>query len=392
MSPAFDVAVVGAGPAGACAALHLARAGVRVALLEKSALPRPKVCGGGLVSRARRFLPEGIELPIESACRAIELRFAAAGAPHVVERDAPLVEMAMRADLDRALADAAVRAGAVLHERCEVAGLARETGGVTLATGAGDVRARAVIAADGVHSRVARAAGWADALAAIPAIEAEVAADPGPLAGRAVFDVGAVPNGYAWTFPKRAHLSMGVLCVERGRPGLRDELARWLAAEGVAHAPFEARGWLIPTRPRRGGFARGGVLLAGDAAGLADPVTGEGISLALHSGQLAARALIAAQGDPERGGRAYERALAREILADLRIARGLARVLYGHPGIARAVFRRAGGGLAEAMSAIVAGRTTYRAQIARPGNWLRLALASAPPALSRGRAQGAGAR
>jgi geranylgeranyl reductase family protein len=373
MSAAFDVAVVGAGPAGACCALHLARGGARVALLEKAALPRPKVCGGGVVARARAHLPADVELPVERACRRVELRFG--GLRFVVERATPIVELAMRADLDRALAEAAARAGAELVERCEVTALDRAGDGLALATSRGPFLALCAVGADGVHSAVARLAGWDRALPAIPALEAEVEVDPARLGERAdvpVFEFGRVPQGYAWTFPKRAHISAGVLTVERGRPGLREELARYLASLGLAGADFQARGWLIPTRPRAGGCARAGVLLAGDAAGLVDPVTAEGISLALWSGRLAAQAILAHARDPQAAGAAYERALSREILGELRVARALAHLLYRRPRAARALFERAGAPLAQVMADVVAGQAGYRTLVTSPGNWARL--------------------
>ncbi len=379
MKTAFDVAVVGAGPAGTAAALRLAAGGARVVLLEKHTLPRPKVCGGGLVGRARHHLPPGIELPIQRACRTVEIRHGDLRLP--VTDTEPLIELAMRAPLDAALAAAAARAGCDVRDGCEVEALERRGSEIALATSAGEVRARSVVAADGVHSPTARLAGWREPLVAIPALEAEVEVAPDSLGDRArnsVFDFGIVPAGYGWTFPKAAHLSAGVLTTSHGRGGLRRELDRYLAHLGLSHARCDVRGWLIPNRPRAGGFARDGVLVTGDAAGLADPVTFEGISLALWSGRLAAESWLASGGDPLVADRAYERALAREILPELRIARAWARVLYQHPRIARHLLQRVGQPLARGMIEVVAGRTSYRQLARNPRNWLRLALARAP--------------
>jgi geranylgeranyl reductase family protein len=363
MSADWDVAVVGAGPAGTSCALHLARGGARVALLEKRALPRAKVCGGGLVARARRQLPAGVELPVERSCRRVAVRLGARTL--LVERDEPLIEMCMRADLDAALATAAARAGAELVDGCEVHGFERTPAGFALATSRGTYAARALVAADGVHSALARLAGWSEPVHAIGALEAEVASaperSPAPLQD-ALFEFGSVPRGYAWSFPKRAQLSVGVLSVGRGR-SLRAELARHLAAHGLQRARAEVSGWLIPARPRQR-CARGGVLLAGDAAGLADPITFEGISLALWSGRLAAEALLAHADDPRAAGRAYERRLAREILPDLRLARALARLLYRRSGGTHALLARVARPLADGLVEVMAGRASYCAVLA----------------------------
>jgi flavin-dependent dehydrogenase len=129
-------------------------------------------------------------------------------------------------------------------------------------------------------------------------------------------------------------------------------------------------------RPRREA-ARGRVLLAGDAAGLADPLTGEGISLAILSGRLAAESLLAARLDPAAAARVYLAALRRGLLGDLRIARGLAWVLYRRPGLARRLLPPLGQLAGEALSEVVAGRRTYRALVGSGRAWRRLVTALA---------------
>lgn len=112
------------------------------------------------------------------------------------------------------------------------------------------------------------------------------------------------------------------------------------------------------------------MLLAGDAAGLADPVTAEGISLALHSGRLAAEALLDPAGEPEER---YARAVQREIGSELRVARRLAGLLYRRPGAFEALFRRAGPALCEALTDVCTGERSYNGLVLDPRNWWRLA-------------------
>jgi len=371
---AYDVAVVGAGPAGSTAALHLARGGKRVALIEKQRLPRYKTCGGGLVGRAFRWLPDDLELPVEHECFAAEANFLESGMSFRVRRERPIVSMTMRATLDRALADAAVAAGAELFSPCELRDLRQDERGVDLETDRGRIRARFLIGADGVLSAVARKAGFAHAPATVPALEAEIGVPPevhARFAGVARFDFEAVESGYGWVFPKREHLSCGILTMRRGAGGLHRALERYLARVGVGPALSEERhGFVIPVRPRRGGCVRGRVLLAGDAAGFADALTGEGISIAMQSGNLAALSIL--HGPPDRAGVGYAAAIRRELCAELRIARGLARVTYGRRAIARSVFRARGPVLAEGVADVFLGTRTYRSLVLKPSSYLAL--------------------
>jgi geranylgeranyl reductase family protein len=379
---AVDVAVVGAGPAGATAALVLARAGVEVRLLDRAILPRDKTCGGGVVARALAMLPPGVDIPVERRLGRVESRFTGAGVV-TVERETPLVHMTRRAPLDLALAEAARAAGAVLEAPCAVERVHLEADHVRLETAGGPLRARLLIAADGATGPVARTAGWTEPLASVPALDAEVAASPDLLArfaDRARFDLGTPAGGYGWVFPKADHLSVGVGVFTRSatRRRLRDELHRYLHAAGLGDATVRGvRGAPIPVRPRRHA-ARGRVLLAGDAAGLADPLTGEGISLAILSGRLAAESIVAARLDARIAVRGYLASLRRSVLGELRVARGLAWVLYCRPELALRLVPRLGQLAGEALTEVVAGRRTYRSLVGSGRAWRRLVTALVP--------------
>jgi geranylgeranyl reductase family protein len=379
-SPTYDVAVVGAGPAGATAALYLARGGKKVALIERETLPRYKTCGGGVVGRAFKCLPSDVKIPVEHECFIAEANFLESKMSFRVERKVPIVSMTMRADLDKALADAAVASGAELIAPCTLIDLKQDAGGVELETSRGRIRAAWVIGADGVLSTVARKAGWKHAPKTIPALEAEVRVSKevhARFAGVARFDFEAMEAGYGWVFPKREHLSCGILTMERGVGGLHEALDRYLARVGVTDLiSKELHGYVIPVRPRRGGLVRGRVMLVGDAAGFADALTGEGISLAMISGQLAADAL--AEHSPERAGRAYSDRTRRELLGELRVARGLAWVTYRRREITGALFRARGATLAERVADIFLGVRTYRSLVSKPSSYFSLLRARVP--------------
>ncbi len=364
----FDVAVVGAGPAGATAALTLARRGLKVALLEKDALPRYKTCGGALVARGLALFPEEIHTVFEQRCVQAELHLLDGDLHYRATREPPgplIMAMTMRDRLDHVLASAAAAAGAALRAPCSVSGVSLEQRHVRLDTDAGPVTAAFVIAADGATGELARLAGWQDGRHLIPALEYEVRVDDATLdrfARVPRFDVGIVPHGYAWVFPKTTHLSVGVLTTHRGAINLHRQLEEYLRVIGLAPQSLERHGFVIPVRPRAGPLARERMLLVGDAAGLADPVTAEGISLAARSGGLAADSIIESQLDPPRVRARYDAAL-RPLLAELRVARTLARLLYEHPRARRWMFRRVGQRLVEAITDVFMGARTYRGSV-----------------------------
>jgi flavin-dependent dehydrogenase len=280
----------------------------------------------------------------------------------VARRPFPIVSMTMRDRLDHHLALAAAAAGAQLRAPCSVRAGEMQRDGARLATDAGPLHARVVIAADGALGETARWAGWRlDERRLAPAVEYEVRTDDASLrrAGAEVrFDVGRIPHGYGWVFPKAERLSIGAFSVRRGAQDLRRQAEAYLATVGVTVRSVERHGYVIPVRPRRQ-LARGPVLLVGDAAGVADPVTAEGISNALASGQLAAEAVLTSGGDPTRVGSTYAAAIAGDLLIELRRARRFAALLYEFSLVRNALFRMAGARVVERMTAVFTGERGY---------------------------------
>ncbi|UVT17719.1 MAG: geranylgeranyl reductase family protein [Nitrospira sp.] len=376
MSSTYDVIVVGSGPAGALAAWRLAKAGVAVAVLEKAALPRYKTCGGGIVGRALKALPVDVRHVIEQECHTAQLNVLPPGLSFTTRRPSPIVSMTMRSRFDRTLLSAAQAAGAVLHQRCALEDVSLNDGVVTVATNAGSMRAGFVVAADGALSPVARTMGLADGRTLIPALEYEVTVPHTRLDafhGVARFDFGWLPHGYAWVFPKKHHLSIGVLSMAQQGSDLKSSMATYLDALGCGSVKsIEPHGFVIPIRARRGPFVDKRVLLVGDAAGFADPVTGEGISFALRSGVMAAQSLIDGNLEEESVGSAYTSALADTMLPELRTGHMLARLLYHFPRTRSWAFSRQGQRLCEAVTDVMTGKRTYRDVAFNPRALLRM--------------------
>jgi geranylgeranyl reductase family protein len=363
----YDLAVVGGGPCGSSAAREAARSGASAILLDRARFPRYKACGGGILPRAAHWLPETAHSIVERECRRVEVHLLDADWGYAVERSHPLVSMAMRSRLDAALVQAASEQGVDVRDSTSVTGLEVRRGRVRLHTSQGRIEARMAIAADGAGGTFARSAGFVGP-PRIPALEWEVRVEEEAHArfdGTARFDFGAVPHGYGWIFPKADHLSVGLASLRPRGLVLHRLLEEYLEAVGVRPiGSVERHGSLLPIRPAAGSLVRNRTVVAGDAAGFLDPVTFEGISFAVRTGILAARAILEGEFDEDRVRKTYRRSLREEILPDVRAGRMLGRLLYGSARLRTTVFRRAGPALCEAVAEAAAGNRRYREAIA----------------------------
>ncbi len=359
----YDVVVVGGGPAGSSCAFELARLGARVALVEKASMPRYKTCGGGIVARAIQLLPLDASEAVDRQCYAAELVLADAGLSFLVRRERPLVSMTMRENFDLLLFRAAAEAGAHAMDGCRVIDVAPRNGKIEVLTDKRALLCRFVIGADGANSLVARKGGWHERLRLVPLVEWEVPVDEPVLeafSGSARFEFGPVPAGYAWIFPKKRHLSVGLGGYGPDKIDLKARLREFLRASGIKAADMVGEhGYFLPANSRKEGFVKDRVLLAGDAAGFVDPVTGEGVTYALLSGQGAARALISGDLKPAQVKEAYLSEIDVSVLRELRWAKLLAVLLYRSAKIRTLLFRQYGTQLTEAFADIIVGEKSY---------------------------------
>ncbi|ATX82730.1 geranylgeranyl reductase family [Mariprofundus ferrinatatus] len=361
----YDVAVVGTGPAGATAARELALQGISVALIEKDRLPRHKVCGGGITWRARTLLDFEIEPVVRSECHTALMSLAKSGATFKSTHERPIVSMVMRADFDRLLVEKATCAGAELIEGCRVDGAEFHDDEVLLQTSLGPVRAGFVIAADGATSTMARLAGWERLEQLIPALELEL-----PVATSeykrfedcARFDFDMPANGYGWVFPKGDHLGVGIGGFGPGerKTDLKKELRSYLDKLKLSlPQDQQMHGYVIPLMPRKSGFVRRRVFLVGDAAGLADPMSAEGIWAAILSGRMAAEALVKGGLDSAMSSEHYERSLAGTLLPELEAGRKLARLFYSSQTLRKWLLKHYGQRMTEKVADIFMGSASY---------------------------------
>lgn len=292
----WDVVIVGAGPAGASAAYAAAVAGRSVLLLEKAELPRYKTCGGGIIGPSRDALPPGFELPFRDRIDAVT--FSLDGKFTRTRRSRHMLfGLVNRADFDHQLVEHAQKAGAELRtgatvSRVEQHGSAvpdRRTVAVIL-QGGETVLARAVVGADGSASRIGAHVGVKLDQVDL-GLEAEIPV-PETVAedwkGRVLIDWGPMPGSYGWVFPKGDTLTVGVISARGEGAATKRYLEDFIARLGLAgFEPSVSSGHLTRCRADDSPLSRGRVLVCGDAAGLLEPWTREGISFALRSGRLA---------------------------------------------------------------------------------------------------------
>ena len=331
----FDVVIAGAGPAGLATALFLVKnrpsmAG-RIVAIEKSAHPRFKVCAGGLIPKTMLALDElGITLDVPS----VEVIRGEAATPVGdvdLSRGGDVLATVIRRDLfDSMLARAAVAAGVEIVQRARVLDVAQDADGVRVSTERGIFEAQIHVGADGSGSRVRRAVFGARKETIGRALMTDVAVDPERtpefIEQRYRFDFRCVSggiNGYSWSFPcligGTPHLNVGIYDQRAHEfTEKRGEQARMIAElvaafpelplDGLARHATRWHSFPIRWFNARDSYARGRVILAGDAAGV-DPLMGEGISCAFEHGKLAANAIgkfLDGDGDALR---AYDRVL-----------------------------------------------------------------------------------
>jgi geranylgeranyl reductase family protein len=359
----YDVVVVGGGPAGASAAKAAAMRGARVLVLERERLPRYKTCGGGLVglSTALCGLPQQ-ELDRLTRAAVTEVTWTSDGRWARTRRsDEPMFRMILRADFDAALLAAAAESGAEIRDGATVTSVQEDAGAVVLSLRAGDpIRAACVIGADGSASRIGAYVGVTCEQVDV-GLEGEFPAQHNGFDSRVLLDWGPLPGSYGWLFPKGDIWTVGVIGSRQDGAAVRTYYRDFLDRLGLSEVPpIRDTGHLTRCRTADSPFRRGSVLVAGDAAGLLEPWSREGISYALRSGRIAGEcAATGAIGDYPR--RVLE-TLGPEMAAGRAILTAFARhpllfhgVLTGLPG-AFGLFRR-----------LIDGRTTLGRQVGRPG-------------------------
>jgi geranylgeranyl reductase family protein len=342
----YDAVIAGAGPAGSAAACVLARAGARTLVLDRAQFPRDKLCAGlltwkttDLLARLHGYGPEELLSlgVVEHRAESYRIRHKA---QVLSRRDLfyPFYFVSRR-PFDAWLLAQAASAGAVVKTGHAVRAADPARGVVTLDDGR-TVTGRFLIGADGAASIVRRA--FPVDRAAFSAnmgmgLECRISRDD-PEYGTAHPDLrdpfptvysGFIRTGYGWVFPHGGHVVAGLGgLADRDGAAVRSQFAAFLRFLGLPGRFIEqSRAHLLPYGNFLSRPAHEKALLAGDAAGLVESLFGEGLYYALHSGQLAAQAVLAGLGGGDAGA-VYLDGLRREVLPELRWSRHLRRAIF----------------------------------------------------------------
>ncbi len=344
----YDVIVVGGGPAGSTAARRAALMGLRVMLIDKSEFPRYKPCAGAIRNAVTSLLDFDVTGVLHRKISGFTMFSPSGQRIDCVPEDRSMPGYTvMRDEFDHLLLKKAREAGAEVREGCKVTRVLDDATGVTVYT-QDDMALRAdyLVGADGINGVVARSLGLYDGWhgdSAGVAIEVEarvgektvrdICGDPTGYDADVFFlYFGDVPHGYTWCFPKRDVLSLGAWCRQDRAKGLRTAYNGWyqrfceeygiepqVLSESAARFPVKVADKIV----------QGRTVLVGDAAGLVDAFTGEGIPHAVQSGIIAAEAVAEAveTSDPRRL-TTYADRCKRVIMKELAVAESMAKLFY----------------------------------------------------------------
>ncbi|MFH2091244.1 MAG: geranylgeranyl reductase family protein [Pseudomonadota bacterium] len=286
----FDVVIVGAGPAGTAAAFDLLEKGMKVLILDKYEFPRKKPCAGGITPKGYHLFKYDISSMVKRECSSVRIKSKKDKA-FLITAEKTLCYMTNRQELDYFSLKKVMEKGAQFMVANKIVSIDEAPAFVEIRTDSGNFKAAYLIGADGANSSVRRFVTKKKFYKRQFAIEADVRVDQldqFPME----FDFSGNKKGYFWIFPKDDHLNVGLYSVDpHQRPSRRYLLEFVENRVGMARLE-NIKGYPICT----GGVSycpqSHRILLAGDAAGFAEVLFGEGIYFALKSGQAAAAAIL----------------------------------------------------------------------------------------------------
>lgn len=361
----YDAIFVGTGPAGGMCAYELSKRNLRALLLEKEKLPRHKVCAGGLTKKAVDILPEDIRDIAENYTCNIHLTLNHRWG-FLKTTSVPIVTMVMRDKFDYFLVQKSQYHGVNLIDQTRVNFVKEFPDYVLVTTEKGNFKSKVIIGADGVTSLVARSLELRKKPKLGVVLEGEIfpindSANLSIYDGSLHLDFNVIHKGYGWIFPKRDHLSVGVFTTLPKIKEIKRFFSFYLERKGLAknYTCRSLVGHRIPTGGRDEILNTKRGLLIGDAAGLADPITGEGIYFGLRSGQIAAEVIAQSLTTDSLLLDEYTQKVKNEIIANFKFASYIAKFFYNLSFFTYNLVRKTNK-FSEAFVRVVAGEQSYR--------------------------------
>ncbi len=332
----YDVIVVGAGPAGSTAARESALRGLSVLMLDKAEFPRDKPCGGAVSVRCANVLDLDLTPVIERTISGAKFTWRQ-GLECSRSSSSVIAYMTQRRHLDTFLAEQAVDAGVDFRQREGLKSVERSGDHVTVRAGGHSYQGRALVGADGANGTTAKMAGIQPDFMHAIALEGNITpkgAFPARWETSIGVDFGGLPGGYGWVFPKGDHLNIGLGAWKHVGPTLRRKLDRLVKSYGFDPTDlWGMRGHLLPIRSRGSKLVDGNTLLVGDAAGVLDPFTAEGIYGAVWTGKVAAASIEDYLAGKTPGLDGYREQVERRLQRELTVGRQLHDILHLCPSL-----------------------------------------------------------
>jgi geranylgeranyl reductase family protein len=290
----YDILVVGAGPSGSYLAYLLSKNGYNVKIIDKENFPRDKVCGGGISNKTVELLDFDISPVIQ---KNIAGAFLSYQNKNMIIKDLEVGSglTVLRRDFDNYILQKAIKCGAEFQPNCSFVSVEERGDYLSVETKGDYIRAKYLIGADGVFSRVRNKVFGKDIVSYAPSLEALVYMDQGSIErfeNRILMDFGGMNRGYGWIFPKSDHLNVGVFSIFGSR-NIKNDLERFMKCyKSLENYKYiEYKGFSIPLKNKYKIYEKGNIWLIGDAAGFAESFYGEGIYFALKSARIAYEAL-----------------------------------------------------------------------------------------------------
>jgi geranylgeranyl reductase family protein len=325
-----DVIVIGAGPAGACAAYLLAKSGVKVLVIDKEHFPRCKPCAGGLTAKTLKSFDFSITEEVRYVTKSIVVSYKNR-IFHKISGNKTLTEMVERSSFDHFFIKKAVSSGAMFLDGVKVEKVVRENEEFTVETHGRVFHCKYLIGADGANSIVNRTFNIVEKDLYGFAVETNCYISREKIGNfDMTFDFGAIPNGYLWIFPKDRYLCIGAYTANQKMKHINDYLIEYIEKLGLKPESKRFTGHIIPFYGINYKQPDYPCILVGDAAGFADYWTGEGVYYAVKSGTIAAEVILSSINAASFQSRLLQTRYDREIIQGLRLGYHIGKIFYSH--------------------------------------------------------------